>query len=190
MANHSLIPNGHAGSSDFEQWCLSALKVCFAGKLDNVVLHPNSDNVSRRDVVGTNLAKSTLWQRIEKDYSVRQVIFEVKNYEALEPSDYRQILSYMTEPHGRLAFVITRGVNVELERGKELDWFKEIYTGHGKLIVKLTAKFLVDILAKLRNPQKHDAGDHALSGLLDTYQRLYLGQQIARKSTLRAASKR
>lgn len=190
MTDQTQIPLGHSGSSDFEQWCLGAIKICFAAKLGNVVLHPNADNVSRRDVVGTNLAKSILWQRIEKDYSTRQVIFEIKNYENLEPSDYRQVLSYLTAPYGNLAFIVTRGANVELERGKELDWFKEIYNGHSKTIVKLTAKFLADVLAKLRNPQKHDAGDHALSGLLDTYQRLYLGQKISRKASLRGSSRK
>ena len=96
------------------------------------------------------------------------MIFEIKNYESLELSDYRQVLAYLTGPYGSLAFIVTRGTNVELERGRELGWFREIYTGHGKTIVKITAKFLADMLAKLRNPQKHDAGDHALSGLLDT----------------------
>lgn len=190
MSDWSAIPLGHAGSADFEQWCLSALKICFAGKLGNIVLHPNADSVSRRDVVGTNLAKSTLWSRIERDYSARQVIFEVKNYEVLAPEDYRQVLSYLTGPYGTLAFIVTRGSNVELERGRELDWFREMYSGHGRTIVKLTAKFLSDVLAKLRSPQKHDAGDHALSGLLDTYQRLYLGQKISRKESLRSKSPR
>jgi len=190
MADHSSIPIGAPGSSDFEQWCLAAIKVCFAGNLGNVVLHPNRDLVSRRDVVGTNLARTPLWQRIEKDYNSRQVLFEIKNYEILEPDDYRQVLSYLTVPHGTLAFIVTRGGNVELERGKELDWFKEIYNGHQRTIVKLTARFLADVLAKLRNPQKHDAGDHALSGLLDTYQRLYLGQKISRRASVRATSRR
>jgi hypothetical protein len=190
MTDCAAIPPGSEGSADFEQWCLNALKICFAGKLGNIALHPNADSVSRRDVVGTNYAKSILWSRIEKDYSARQVIFEVKNYEVLTPEDYRQVLSYLTGAYGNLAFVITRSSNIELERGRELDWFKEMYNGHGKTIVKLTAKFLSDVLAKLRSPQKHDAGDHALSGLLDTYQRLYLGQKISRKESLRSKGAR
>lgn len=190
MTDHTEIPPGHDGASAFEQWCLNAVRICFATNLANVVLHPNGSSVARRDVVGTNLAKSPLWKRIEKDYSSRQVIFEVKNYETLTPEDYRQTLSYLTSPYGNLAFVITRGTTVDLERGKELDWFKEIYNGHHKTIVKLTARFLSDVLAKLRNPQKHDAGDHAMSGLLDTYQRLYLGQKITRKASLRGATRK
>jgi hypothetical protein len=53
-------------------------------------LHPNKAGVQRRDVVATNVGESPFWRRIYQDYGTRQVIFEVKNYEALTADDFRQ----------------------------------------------------------------------------------------------------
>lgn len=171
------IPEGQAGSSDFEQWCVEALKICFAGRLNNIALHANKDSVNRRDIIGTNLAQTTFWKRVEKDYNARQIVFEVKNYQNPKIEDYRQVLSYLSGPYGNIAFLVCRDWSINLEKDKELAWVRSIYQDHKKVIVKLSAKFLSDIMSKLRNPQKHDSGDIALSSLLDIYERLYFGQQ-------------
>jgi len=181
ITEYTTIPEGAEGAGDFENWCLDALKICFAGRLDNIALHPNKGSVNRRDLVGTNLAQTTFWKRVEKDYNSRQVVFEVKNYSAPTLEDYRQIQSYMSGAYGNIAFLICRHWSVNLENdSKDLSWIKTIYGDHRKVIVKLTAKFISDILSKLRNPRKHDAGDNALGTLLDIYERLYFGQQAAR----------
>lgn len=174
------LPEGTSGASDFEQWCVEALKICFAGRLSNIALHANKDSVNRRDIIGTNLAQTTFWRRVEKDYSARQVVFEIKNYQNPTLEDYRQVLSYLSGPYGSIAFVVCRDWSINLEKDKELAWIRSIYQDHKKVVVKLSAKFLTDILSKLRNPQKHDSGDVALSSLLDTYERLYFGQQSGR----------
>lgn len=180
ISEYQKIENGSDGSTEFEEWCLESLKICFAGRLDNITLHPNKDSVNRRDVVGTNLAQTAFWKRIQQDYSTRQVVFEVKNYESPTLEDYRQVLSYLSGRYGELAFIICRDWNVNLEKGKDLAWVKSIHSDHKKVIVKITGKFLSDILSKLRNPQKHDAADLALGSLLDLYERMYLGQQSGR----------
>lgn len=181
MSEYTSIPLGEAGASDFEHWCLEAVKVCFAGRLDNVAHHPNRDSVNRRDIVGTNLGIPPCWQRIREDYDVRQAIFECKNYADLTQTDYRQMHSYLSDRYGRLGFFITRSNSVSLERDRELDWFKSMYNDHKVLIVKLSAKFLADLLGKLRNPKKHYTPDQQLGVLLDTYERNYLGQAITRR---------
>jgi hypothetical protein len=180
IAEYRNIELGAAGAAEFENWCAEALKICFAGRLSNVELHPNKDAVNRRDVVGTNLAATTFWKRVESDYESRQIVFEVKNYEAPTLEDYRQVLSYLSGRYGSIAFIVCRGWNTNLEKDKELAWVRSIYADHKKVIVKLSAKFIADILSKFRNPQKHDAGDLALSSLLDIYERLYFGQQAGR----------
>ena len=177
ISEYQKIESGVDGAAEFEQWCLEALKICFAGRLDNVVLHPNKDSVNRRDVVGTNLAQTSFWKRIQQDYETRQVVFEVKNYESPTLEDYRQVHAYLSGRYGNLAFIVCRGWNVNIEKDKELSWVKSIYADHRKVIVKITGKFLVDILSKLRNPQKHDSADVALGSLLDIYERMYFGQQ-------------
>lgn len=149
-------------------------------------LHPNKGANNLRDVVGTNTATSVLWKRVREDYATRQVIFEVKNYQGLTQTDYRQVLSYLSGQYGNLAFIISRDDAVDLERDKELAWFKSIYNDHKKMIIKLTGKYLSTLLAKQRNPQKHDAADGALATLLDRYERLYLGQPAGRKRSAAA----
>ena len=180
IAEYKDIEIGQPGAADFEQWSLEALRICFAGRLSNIELHPNKDAVNRRDVVGTNLAQTTFWKRVETDYSTRQVVFEIKNYESPSLEDYRQVLAYLSGRYGNLAFIICRGWSTNLEKDKELAWVRSIYADHKKVIIKIPVKFIADVLSKLRNPQKHDAGDLALSTLLDTYERLYFGQQSGR----------
>lgn len=177
----STIKAGAEGSAEFERWCLEACRISFAGRLDNLELHPNKNTTNLRDIVGTNTESSLFWRRILKDYETRQVIFEVKNYDELKQEDYRQVLSYLSGRYGRLAFIVTRSDTPDLERDRELAWFKSMYNDHKIMIVKLTGKYLSHLLAKQRNPQKHDAADHALSSLLDTYERLYLGQHTGNK---------
>ena len=181
IEDYKAIPTGIDGATDFERWCAEALRICFAGRLTNVAIHPNKDSVNRRDIIGTNLAQTAFWKRVQTDYESRQVIFEIKNYENPSIDDYRQVTSYMSGRYGNIAFLISRDWNTNLERDKELAWIRSIFNDHKKVIVKLTGKFFCDILSKLRNPQKHDAGDIALSSLLDTYERLYFGQQSGRQ---------
>ena len=73
-----------------------------------------------------------------------------------------------------LGLLVTRDDVDSLRAGAELDWVREIYTTDKKLIVRLSYKFFLKLLGKLRNPEKHDAVDSALSSLLDTYERRYL----------------
>jgi hypothetical protein len=171
------IEEGRAGSEKFEVWCQKAIRICFAKGLRNVELKPNKLAKSRRDVVATNLGEGDAWRRIYDDYRVRQVTFEIKNYKGLESADYQQIQSYLTGEYGKLAFVITRDDSVDLYANKDVEWVREIYANHRVLIIKLTGKFLSNLLDKLRNPQKHDAINNAVHRLLDTYTRLYIAGQ-------------
>ncbi|MBD9655868.1 ATP-binding protein [Pseudomonas sp. PDM12] len=167
------IPEGKAGAVDFEAWCLKAIKVIFAGSLCNVEIHPNKNGLQQRDIVGTNLAETKFWKRIIEDYQTRQIIFEVKNYKDLTANDYRQVNSYLCNEYGRIAFIVTRDFNNNLSKDKELNWAKELYSDHKKLVIKLSAKFLEKHLRKSRSPQKHDALDKDLNNLIDMYSRQY-----------------
>ncbi|MEQ5855269.1 hypothetical protein NFI08_06150 [Halomonas sp. EF61] len=167
------IDEGMKGAYDFESWCVNALKIVFAGTLCNIEAHPNKISLQQRDVVGTNLGESKFWKRVLNDYKTRQVIFEIKNYKDLSASEYRQINSYLCNDYGAFAFIVTRAPNNNLEKGKELNWAKELYSEHKKVVIKISCKFLEKHLKKLRNPQKHDALDKELNSLLDTYVRRY-----------------
>lgn len=164
---------GQLGAHDFEAWCAKAVKIVFAGTLCNIELHPNKNALQQRDIVATNLEESKFWRRILSDYKSRQIIFEIKNYRDLGATEYRQLHSYLCNDYGNFAFIITRALNNNLEKGRELNWARELYTDHKKIVIKLSAKFLEKHLKKLRNPQKHDALEKELNSLLDTYVRTY-----------------
>lgn len=175
MAELDQIPLGVDGASQFEEWCQQVLAILYAGSLHNFELHPNGNDVQRRDIVATNLGATPVWQRIVQDYGSRQIIFEVKNLDHdLGSHEYRQALSYAADDYGKIVFVVSRSKSVDLHKGSELDWAREIYFRHKVVIVKLTASWLSSLLSKLRSPQKHDAPNTLLSGLLDRYSRLYL----------------
>jgi hypothetical protein len=112
--------------------------------------------------------------RIEKDYQVRHAVFDAKNFKTVGRDEYRQMSTYLNGPYGRLGFLVTRDDDESLRVGAELDWVREIYQQEKKLIVRLSYKFFTRLLGKLRNPEKHDAVDGALSAILDTYERQYL----------------
>ncbi|QWA27005.1 ATP-binding protein [Pseudomonas sp. RC3H12] len=168
------IPEGAAGAVDFEAWVLKAVKILFATNLANIELHPNKNGLQQRDIVATNLSEASVWSRILNDYKTRQVIFEIKNYKDLTSSDYRQVVGYLYKEYGQLAFVVCRDHTDNLEKHKELQWVKEVYDNHNKLIIKLSVKFLERHLSKMRSPQKHDEANKQLSKLIDLYIRSYL----------------
>ncbi len=189
IAELGSIDEGSAHADDFEQWCLQAVQTVFAGHLSNVERKANGQAVQRRDVVGTNLANTPAWKRIETDYQVRQVVFDAKNFQGVGRDEYRQMSTYLNGSYGRLGFLITRDEDEGLRAGAELDWVREIKNQENKLIIRLSVKFFQRMLSKLRSPEKHDVVDHALSVLLDTYERMYLSQQST-MGTKRKASKR
>ncbi len=168
------IPQGTKGAYDFESWCLQAIKIIFAGSLCNIEHHPNKNGLQQRDIVATNLCTTPVWKRIFNDYNSRQIIFEIKNFAELEAQEYRQVNSYLSGLYGNMAFIICRDNEDNLKSGKDLNWAKELYFEHKKIVIKLSEKFLTKHLSKQRSPQKHDAPNKALNKLIDRYIRQYL----------------
>ena len=171
------IPEGKEGEEEFEVWVENAIRTVFAGHLDNVERKANGTAVQRRDIIASNISRTPSFTRINNDYKSRQLIFEVKNFRDIGRDEYRQLLSYLHHAYGNLGFIVTRDEDENLHSGRELDWVREIFSSHQKLIVRITAKFLQKLLGKLRNPEKHDAVDKAVNALLDRYERSYLGLQ-------------
>jgi hypothetical protein len=179
----SAIEEGAEGAGDFENWCLEALQLIFAGELNDIKRHPNGNAPQRRDIVGTNVAEKGFWKRIRDDYGSRDIIFETKNYETLAADDFRQLGSYLADSYGRVGFFITRMQGKEPSREQDLVWVREIYWKQDKrLIIILSYKHLIAFLEKIRNPQKHDAVDKLLTSILTTYNTNYLNEPSARKS--------
>ena len=172
------IDEGAGGASEFEAWCCSAIRICFAGSLHNVELRPNKNAKARRDIVATNLSDGGVWRRVLEDYRSRQVVFEIKNYQELEASDYHQVLYYLDNDYGDIGFVVSRRKDTNLRKGKDLDWVRTIYSDKKKVVVLLSADFFSKHLNKLRDPQKHDDANNALNRILDQYVRRYFNGQV------------
>lgn len=174
------IPLGKEGDSEFEQWCLEALKIVFAAHLTDLKIHPNGASVQRRDVIGTNQGKSSFWKRVLTDYKSRHVVFDAKNFVDIGPNEYRQLQSYLTGSYGKIGFIINRDESELPQTGKELDWAKEMYYSHQALIIKIPAKYISKLLQKLRSPDKHDVVDDQMGKLLSLYETNYLSIKSTR----------
>ena len=168
---------GREGATEFEVWCANAIRICFAKGLRNVERNPNPQGPLRPDVLATNVGEGNFWKRVYDDYRCRQVVFEMKNKDALDAEDYHQITSYLGGDYGNIAFFVTREAGIELRRGGDLDRVREIYTRQGVLVVKLTGRFFCQLLRKLKDPRRHDDVNDALHKVLDTYTRLYIRGQ-------------
>jgi hypothetical protein len=106
IAELGSIEEGRGHAEEFEQWVLIAIQTVFAGHLSNIERKANGNAVQRRDIVGTNLAKSHVWHRIEKDYEVRHVVFDAKNYKSVGRDEYRQMSTYLHGQYGRLGHTV------------------------------------------------------------------------------------
>jgi hypothetical protein len=189
LKDYQTITPGKDDAHKFENWCKGAVEKAFAGSLVNVVLRPNKNATSRRDVVGTNTANEDTWQWIREHYESRQVVFEAKNYARIQHSDIRQLSDYLHGEYGRIGFLICQD-ETETPRQKEATWIQEQYNKHNKLCIKLTGKFLCRILEKIKRPTKYSASEDQLGKLLDNYSRLYLhGQGLVATKRKRRQSK-
>ena len=174
LTEFNQIPLGTKGAYDFEEWCLKAIKIIFAGSLCNIEHHPNKNGLQQRDIVATNLAIEPVWKRIYNDYKSRQIVFEIKNFVELGAPEYRQLNSYLSGLHGNIGFIICRDKEDNLKSGKDLRWAQELYFEHQKVIIKLSGKFLTKHLSKQRSPQRQHMENKAINKLLDRYIRQYL----------------
>lgn len=177
-----IIKAGREGAQDFEDWVHTAVQTIFAGHLGNVEIRPNGDAVQRRDIVGTNLRKTANWQHVYDAFNVHQVVFDAKNYSDIGRDEYRQLSTYLNGPYGRLGFIVTRDEEDSIKAGSELDWVREIFYTQKKLIIRLSYKWLLRLLGKLRNVEKHDVVENALGTVLDLYERRYLSLSTTRSN--------
>lgn len=177
MSELTSISLGADGAYEFESWCKKAIEIIFPKNLSNIELHPNRQHTQRRDIVATNQGINGVWKRIREDYAVRQVIFEVKNFENLGVEEYRQMSSYLGREYGNLGFIICRDSVNELSKSRDLEAFREFYNLKNQLIIKITAKQIISMLSKLRSVQKHDDVDKLLDKHIDNHIRLYANGQ-------------
>ncbi len=173
LAELGKIPQGQEGATAFEAWCKEALEVVCAGQLTHFAHHPNADAIQRRDLVAANVADSGFWERFRDNFGATQVVFETKNYDDLEPDDFRQMASYLHGRYGTAGFMITRGTDENPSR-TALGWVKEFYHEKKVLLIILSEKIMRRIVSKCRDPARYSYSEEQLQKLLNLYQRNYL----------------
>ncbi len=172
---------------EFERWCAKTLSTVLAGALRNIKLSRACSPGGRKRVVGLNLSRTDVWQRVFEDYGARQVVFQIENSEKLNRQHCQDASRGLSEDNGSIVFIVTRDESLEVRKDSDLAWIREIWQNKGTIIIKLSAKILARLLGKLRNPQKHDAVDKQFNGILDSYSRVYL-RNVSKKSKKKAKS--
>jgi hypothetical protein len=104
------VPHGEVAASMFEDLVGDVIRLCFFRVLTNVEHHSrNIDGRVVRDWIAANTASSGFWETIRLRYQATQIVWECKNYQDLDASDFQQAAYYMTKEIGRFVVVAYRG---------------------------------------------------------------------------------
>ena len=164
---------GPTGAAEYERWVLQACQILFAGDLSDFQLHPAPGGVARRDIVATNCAERGFWKRVRDEYRTHQVVFETKNDEDLEGTDYLESLGYDNRQFGQLIVVVTRSTTEALDRNARAS-VKEIWDTRKVLLFVIPATMLMQCIRKYRTNRGRSYTDRVFMKRLDTFERSYL----------------
>lgn len=159
----SSIRQGRDDYRAFEQWVLRAVRVLFAGPLQNIEFHPNPNTaLNQRDVIARNTGSTEFWRHVLTEYQTRQVVFESKNYNELTPDDFRQVLDYLSGEYGRFGVIVRRGDSEALTESEKAR-IQAMFHEHGRLIVVVPAPIFALCIRKMRTPKKYDYAEFTLA---------------------------
>jgi hypothetical protein len=175
------VDEGNADASKFEEWVLNAVRILFSGKIANAELHANEEGIQRRDIIGTIVTNDGFWGGINKDYGVRDIVFEVKNFSEMKLDNYRQALSYSGKSYGKFVIIVNRSPLEHLSN-LEQGWVKEFWYQHEVLILTLPAPMLSRCISKLRTRERFDYVEDKLIKRLAQYRRSYLSLRHEKSS--------
>ena len=175
------IQLGEADASKFEDWVLQALRLLLSGELSNIEKKPNKDAPKRRDIVGSNEAKSGVWKRLLQQRNAGQIIFEVKNFEDLGADAYHQTISYATGVYGNVVFLVHRGQRSGLN-DNERSWVQQSALD-GKLLVLVPVVVLIRCLQKQLGSDRADYTKKAIARWIDTHERNYVNPRSGRRGS-------
>ena len=162
-------PPGPEGWKQFEDTCIDALRFLFVPPLTEPIIQPRTySGVDRRDAVFPNRNIDALnnWGHLLQELSARMVLFEFKNYDAVEigEEETNQTRNYLTPPMGRLAIMCcNRQPNHAAHIRRNT-----IFSEDGKVILFVTTEHLVEMLfIKERGEDPSDL-------IMDMVERFYL----------------
>lgn len=104
------LPWGSDGAQKFERTVADIVRLCLFRSLGNVEEKTRtSEGHVIRDIVVSNRASGGFWGMIGVKYGASQIVWECKNYEVLESSDFHQATYYLNESFGRFGILVSRG---------------------------------------------------------------------------------
>ncbi len=153
-------PVGNAGWKEFDDICTEILEYLFMPALEKPIEQAHTySGVNRRDMVfpnrnieeGNTQAEKN-WHLLYRELDARMILFEYKNYNAMEigHEEVIQSANYLTQPMGRLGVIIgSKLPNESAHRQRNT-----IYTNQHKVILFLTKDHLKEMLdIKLRGEE-------------------------------------
>jgi len=138
--NVKTLPEGRDQATEWEDVVGELIKLCFWQWLANV--EPRERDVAGcvvRDWIAANRASSGFWNMVFHKYNAAQIIWECKNYSALQADDFQQVAYYLNEQVGRFAIIAFRG---EVKK-HYYQHIKRIATDKKGLVLLLTNKDLL-----------------------------------------------
>lgn len=104
------LPRGRSKYKEWEDIVGDIIKLCFFRWLSNVMSREREiDGCVVRDCVSANRAQSGFWNMVFHKYNASQIVWECKNYDKLQSSDFQQINYYLNDAIGKFGVIAFRG---------------------------------------------------------------------------------
>ena len=166
------IPPGMGGFRRYEELVRDAIGYGFTSYLDNGRMQEgNWAGTQVRDVVFDNTGETLFFSHVRDRFHAVTLVFECKNKETLEPSDFHQIEARLSDATGNVGFICYRNARMEPVR-VEIEQLRSIYNRSKgeKLVMLLSDANLGQILSKRLRGKL----DKFMYGMLTRYLTLYL----------------
>lgn len=144
------IPHGMGGYRRYEKFVRDAVGYGFTGYLDNGRMQErNWAGTQIRDVVFDNTGETLFFSHVRDKFQAIMLVFECKNKESLEPADFHQIETRLTDAAGNIGFICYRSRRTEPVRA-EIEQLRSIYirSNSRKVVLLLSDGNLAQILSK------------------------------------------
>lgn len=160
-------PTGDKHADDFEGVVGRIIRLCFFRWLTNV--EPRVRDLHGRvirDWMASNVAYAGFWEAMRHRYNALNVIWECKNYEKLDSSDFHQTGYYMSDEASRLVLLVFRGPREDKKHYKE--HVRRLATKHDGMVLLINDQ---DLLTFIRQCKHGKTRDSHIRSIFDEMQR-------------------
>lgn len=160
------LPTGQAHDDKYEEFVFNVISLCLRPYLGNVQKRSRTvDNRAIRDIIATNVASTGFWSMARQQYNATQVIWECKNYETLESSDFQQATCYLNKSIGFFLILCHRGTDSDKSHYYEhIRRAAAIHISSPAIIIPLNDK---DLKVFIRQAINHKTKDDHIHNIHD-----------------------